>query len=252
MNSGKRVLAAITATLLCTAGFADDSPYMFEIPVERVAGDSAPLSGAVSAMIDVPDATHIGKSRRVAAVFAANQTMQSPPDPRHKIASFVVDYDEPEVQQLLLQLRATYGDKPTTSELTDFVFAHIEDKNYLRDFDLASRVAATGAGDCTEHAVLLTALARATGHSARIAVGVLLLEYEDDIGAYGHAWTEIYEGDSWQLADATKPQSEDIVIHPRYLPMITLDDEGPGYTLDFMRLQRLQPSKVSQIANVSH
>ncbi|MGB5410140.1 MAG: transglutaminase-like domain-containing protein [Woeseiaceae bacterium] len=252
MNSGKRVLAAITATLLCTAGFADDSPYMFEIPVERVAGDNAPLDGAVSAMIDVPDATHIGKSRRVAAVFAANQTMQSPPDPRHKIASFVVDYDEPEVQQLLLQLRATYGDKPTTSELTDFVFAHIEDKNYLRDFDLASRVAATGAGDCTEHAVLLTALARATGHSARIAVGVLLLEYEDDIGAYGHAWTEIYEGDSWQLADATKPQSEDIVIHPRYLPMITLDDEGPGYTLDFMRLQRLQPSKVSQIANVSH
>ena len=246
------MLAAIAAILLCTAALAEDSPYMFEIPVERVAGDNAPLSGAVSAMLDVPDPAHIGTSRQVAAVFGENKTMQSPPDSRHTAASFVVDYDEPAVEQLLLELRTQYGDRPTVSELTDFVFAHIEDKNYLRDFDLASRVAASGAGDCTEHAVLLTALARATGHSARIAIGVLLLEYEDDIGAYGHAWTEIYDGDSWQLADATKPQSEDIVIRPRYLPMITLDDEGPGYTLDFMRLQRLQPSKVSQIANASH
>ena len=252
MRSNKQRLAAIAAALLCTAALAEDSPYMFEIPVERAAAGSAPLSGAVSAMIEVPDPAHIGKNQRVAAVFAANQTMQTPPEPRHTTASFVVDYDEPAVEQLLLQLRARYGDKPTVSELTDFVFEHIEDKNYLRDFDLASRVAASGAGDCTEHAVLLTALARATGHTARIAIGVLLLEYEDDIGAYGHAWTEIYDGDSWQLADATKPQAEDIVIRPRYLPMITLDDEGPGYTLDFMRLQRLQPSKVSQIANVSH
>ena len=48
----------------------------------------------------------------------------------------------------------------------------------------------TMTGDCTEHAVLTTALARAAGLPARMAVGLIYVG-----GAFGyHAWSEIYVG----------------------------------------------------------
>jgi hypothetical protein len=51
------------------------------------------------------------------------------------------------------------------------------------------------AGDCNEHTVLFTALARAAGLPARITVGLV---YQD--GAfYYHAWPAVYAGRWWEL-----------------------------------------------------
>jgi transglutaminase-like putative cysteine protease len=51
-------------------------------------------------------------------------------------------------------------------------------------------------GDCNEHAVLFTALARAAGLPARIAAGVVYLN-----GAfYYHAWSEVWLG-QWVSMD---------------------------------------------------
>jgi Transglutaminase-like superfamily len=61
----------------------------------------------------------------------------------------------------------------------------------------AREVLAARRGDCNEHAVLLTALARAAGIPARLAAGVMYL----DGGFYYHAWTEVWLG-RWVSADA--------------------------------------------------
>lgn len=56
-------------------------------------------------------------------------------------------------------------------------------------------------GDCTEYAVLLTALARKYRFPARLAVGLV---YENTRASW-HMCVEIAEGGYWQLYDATLP-----------------------------------------------
>jgi transglutaminase-like putative cysteine protease len=55
------------------------------------------------------------------------------------------------------------------------------------------------AGDCTEHAALFTAFARATGLPARQALGLV----HDGDGFQFHAWAEAYVEDSWVPVDPT-------------------------------------------------
>lgn len=255
----------LAALLCCSAAVAAETPYLFVIPAERLAGESGPLSEAVMATLHVPDATQAtaiiaagGALQLVAAdddkvtvAFGASQTLAGAPDDRDLADTFVIDYGEAPVAKVVGDARGLFGERPTTTELTEFVYRHIKDKAYLGTFDLASKVAARRAGDCTEHAVLLTALARANGYPARVAIGVVLIETEDDIAAFGHAWSEIYDGSGWHLADATRPQHEEQVVGVRYLPFISLDDEGPGFALDLARLSQIQPARLSRITNAS-
>jgi len=65
----------------------------------------------------------------------------------------------------------------------------------------ARAVARTLRGDCNEHAVLLTAMARAAGIPARVVAGAMYAEQ----GFVYHAWTELWLG-RWITADATLGQ----------------------------------------------
>ncbi len=156
---------------------------------------------------------------------------------RYRTASFVIDFDEPAVRALRDELAARHGDSPSLDALRRFTGESIPRKSMDRGWDLASRVAHSGAGDCTEHAVLLTALARAVGRPARVAVGLLIARIDGEPRAFGHAWAEIHEGGHWVPVDAT-PIAEE-VQGPAYLPLSLLTDEGPGYALALGRgLQR--------------
>jgi transglutaminase-like putative cysteine protease len=80
----------------------------------------------------------------------------------------------------------------------------------------ARAVLAAGRGDCNEHAVLLTALARAAGIPARVVAGAV---YAND-GFYYHAWTELWLG-GWISADAVFDQIPTDATH------VKLMDGGP-------------------------
>ncbi len=56
-----------------------------------------------------------------------------------------------------------------------------------------------GGGDCTEHAALVTALARAAGLPARQAFGLV----QDGEGFQFHAWAEVHAEDRWVPVDPT-------------------------------------------------
>jgi hypothetical protein len=67
-------------------------------------------------------------------------------------------------------------------------------------------------GDCNEHAVLFTALARASGLPARVAAGVVYLE-----GAfYYHAWSEVWLG-QWVSVDPALGQFPADATHVKFL-----------------------------------
>lgn len=77
----------------------------------------------------------------------------------------------------------------------------ITKRDYTQAFATAAEVAQTGAGDCTEHAVLLAALARARGIASRVAIGLVYMPSHQAFGY--HMWDEVYIGDRWIPVDAT-------------------------------------------------
>ncbi len=78
------------------------------------------------------------------------------------------------------------------------------EKVYGASHDRASDVLAAGRGDCTEHSVLLVALARALGIPARGVHGLVYARYDDGKDAlYWHAWVEVRSAGEWIAMDPT-------------------------------------------------
>ena len=84
-------------------------------------------------------------------------------------------------------------------QLERFVHGYLRSKNFSTAFASALEVLETREGDCTEHAVLLAALARALGIPARVAIGLVYHEGK----FYYHMWNELYLLDRWIAFDAT-------------------------------------------------
>ncbi len=260
-----RILAAllVAAGLLCApdARADADSPYLATIAIERAPGASRPLSEPLVSTLHVADA-----SRSAAAItpvdglevlsridgelrirFAARPTVADGDPGDFLDSTWVVDFDEPAVRELTGALAPDGETAPTIGQLERFVFEHIADKTYSRSFDLASQVALSGKGDCTEHAVLLAAVARAQNYPARVVFGNLVVETPSALHAFGHAWTEIHDGDRWQIRDATLPGDAPGAAAVRYIPLGALRDEGPGYALAMFEVISAMPSRISGV-----
>lgn len=258
------LVAALVAVVLLPGVVAADgrTPYIATIAIERAPGTSGALGDDVLATLHVRNAqqtvralTHVdglevvaSDARTVRVRYRERPTFSGSPDEELQQSSWVVDYDDASVRALLAQLSQD-DTPPNPASLERFVFEHVTNKSYSRGFDLASRVAATGEGDCTEHAVLLAALARAAGYSARVVFGNLVLEHDEDLSAFGHAWVEIHDGDGWQIHDATMPAAGPDAQRSRYLPLGALADEGPAYVLSLIETMSAMPTKISGVGS---
>ena len=101
-------------------------------------------------------------------------------------------------------------------KLRRFVFDYIEKKSLDVGFATASEVARTKQGDCSEHAVLLAAMLRASGIGSRVASGLIFVpefEGQKNVFVY-HMWTQAYlesPGSGslcWVDVDATLPNDK--------------------------------------------
>lgn len=167
---------------------------------------------------------------------------RSAPTAAQRKASFFVDADQPAVQALRGEIERTYGASPTVDDLAAFVDGWISAKGWGRLLDPASVVASRREGDCTEHAVLLAAVARLFGRPSRVVFGVAVVELDGTVLALGHAWTEIHDGGRWVEADAAA-RAAPARVHR--LPLGALADEGPSYGAGVTRL--LTPGNVKAI-----
>jgi hypothetical protein len=146
---------------------------------------------------------------------------------QERSCSFVLDCDDAAVLPLVAELRRERP-SPEAMDVTAFVARHIEHKHLARGFDIASVVARTREGDCTEHAVLTAALLRGVGIPSHVVTGLVLFQIDGKTQAFGHAWTEYYDGQHWQLTDATTVgQATEHVV---YLPIGVMRSEGPGFS----------------------
>ncbi len=75
-------------------------------------------------------------------------------------------------------------------------------KDVNRNSNTALEVLERKAGDCTEHALLFNALARAAGIPSREVTGLMYTQSPQPL-FYWHVWNEIYDGKRWVSVDPT-------------------------------------------------
>jgi len=99
--------------------------------------------------------------------------------------------------------KATHGatsldDK--VAALVRFVDTTVMEKDLTRAYAPATETLESGAGDCTEHSVLFSALAKASGIPTRLVDGVVVAD-----GRIGyHEWVEVFiAGEGWRPVDPT-------------------------------------------------
>lgn len=119
-----------------------------------------------------------------------------------------IDSDYPEIQKLSKKVVGKEkGVYAASVEIAKFVKGYIRSE-YGASHDKASDVLHSKKGDCTEHAVLFAALARAAGIPTREVHGLVYTETGDGVPAlYWHAWDEVYSGGEWIAVDPTFGQA---------------------------------------------
>ncbi|MEM7099647.1 MAG: transglutaminase domain-containing protein [Pseudomonadota bacterium] len=230
--------------------------YLYQI---EVAGEVAPTqaSGPLNLNVSVGDVAplvqnlemttvkfRVRADKKLAIVLDGKDHFESDLEGGFVRNSWVVDYEESPVQVVLEELwqeRTLQQLNPVA--ITRFTYDTIVDKNYRNGFNIASQVARTKEGDCTEHAVLNAALLRANDYRARIVLGVLLEVSGGQLKAYGHAWNEVHFDGAWRLLDATRGHPDG---HRRlfYLPLRILTNEGPGYAKGLMDFIQVRPDRL--------
>ena len=132
---------------------------------------------------------------------AADDKPIAPADAEFTSANNVLQIDDPKI---VAMAREAKGSETSPAKipvaLERYVHRVMTNKNFTQAFATAAEVAESREGDCTEHAVLLAALARACGIPSRVAIGLV---YVASAGGFGyHMWTEMYLGGQWVPFDA--------------------------------------------------
>lgn len=138
----------------------------------------------------------------VAPPPAAAGSAVAPPDAKYLAATTMARSDDPEIVKLAAAAPADAAPAEVAVALEQTVHKWLTRKNMSSSLASASEVVRSKEGDCTEHAVLLTALLRARRIPARVVVGLV---YWDQFTAFaGHAWTEAWLDGRWIPLDATQ------------------------------------------------
>ncbi|HVS14089.1 MAG TPA: transglutaminase-like domain-containing protein [Thermoanaerobaculia bacterium] len=105
-------------------------------------------------------------------------------------------------------------DRERARAIHDWVHQEIA-KEPVLSIPSALEVLASRRGDCNEHTVLYTALARAAGVPTRIAIGLV---WSDELaGFYYHAWPEVFLDGRWHWTDPTLGQPTADATHLKLL-----------------------------------
>ena len=167
---------------------------------DAVSGDAV-SSDAVSsdAVRSDADGSDTGRDE---ADSSDDAVTDDPPQDEHLAANSFIESDDPELQAMARRAVAGIDDPWRAAvALERLVHESIEEKNFSQVFATAAETARSGEGDCTEHAVLLAALARAVGLPSRVAIGLVYVQGVQSF-VY-HMWTEVFVDGRWYPLDAT-------------------------------------------------
>ncbi len=181
---------------------------VFELSVDEGELPTIPVGGAQTVE---PSATNPQRTRLTIDVNARPPAEVDANAYLH--ASELVSCDDEQVVELARRAtRSSPGDDMRRAEaIRVFVGRYIRRKSLGIGLASAAQVARDREGDCTEHAVLATAMLRAQGIPARIATGLVLVdEFAGQKSIFGyHMWSQALINGAWVDFDATLPHRFD-------------------------------------------
>ncbi len=170
--------------------------------VELDGKDPAELFPASATQQVTSKGPHTAEILVLAPDLAAKTPSGAKPTPQETSPSGMVQSDDPTIAAMAREARGSSKDPLTVARsLEKFVYDKVATKDFSQAFSSALEVARSKQGDCTEHAVLLAALARASGLPSRVAIGLVYVEQKQGFGY--HMWTEVYIDGRWLPLDAT-------------------------------------------------
>ena len=124
------------------------------------------------------------------------------PDKRFTDRSHWIDIKDDNVRRMAVIAGGAVSEhREKCSRLTKYVHSHMRLAAFSTSLLPAGEIAKSKQGDCTEYAVLLTALMRSQGVPARVAVGFGYVQYPPSYAP--HMWTEAWIDGQWIPFDAT-------------------------------------------------
>ena len=130
---------------------------------------------------------------------------QPPPNDADRKPNLWVQSDAPAIRELAAMAVGNAGsDQEKMRRMRVFVSNYITEHGLDVGYASALEVVGSHQGDCTEYAILLTALARAQGIPARMVTGMVYADrYAGSSRVFlPHAWTQAWVGGRWQSYDA--------------------------------------------------
>lgn len=117
-------------------------------------------------------------------------------------ATPAIQSDSPEIKDFSERTVGRETNPIKKAELLQSAVFELIDKDVNRNSNTALEVLERKAGDCTEHALLFNALARAAGIPSREVTGLMYTQAPSP-QFYWHVWNEIYDGERWISVDPT-------------------------------------------------
>lgn len=129
-------------------------------------------------------------------------TIQHPELQTFLSATTFIEADHPDIRAKAAEiLDGENNSWRAAKKLCKWVYKSINEKNLSGGFSSSLKTLESRSGDCTEHTVLLIAMARSVGIPARICSGLV---FSGD-AFYYHFWPEVYVG-TWVQMDPTLGQ----------------------------------------------
>ncbi len=140
--------------------------------------------------------------RPMPLISGPRQSSESPPTAADVQPNAWIQCDDATIVNLAESVALDEVDSWKVAQaLERLVHDRMRSHNFNTAMASAAEVAQSLEGDCTEHAVLLTALLRAREIPSRVAVGLV---HTETLGGFGfHMWSEAYIHGTWIPLDAT-------------------------------------------------
>ena len=251
-----RVFFVLSLLFFIAKAYSDSDLFLSSIPVKPGVSEILPQSENIHMELESFDTEKmqevlskieglsIKKSpeNRLNIILPRQQTLSSRLSAQHSDASFVIDLEEESTKHFLAGFNINNSRDGILREVVKYASSYIDQPTYIHSFNIASKVAEDRSGDCTEYAVLTTALARSQGIPARVVIGTVIFEAANSVKAGGHAWTEVWYENKWQILDAAMFGFEERSIF--YLPTAELENEGPGYAFSLYHAIQALPASI--------
>ena len=143
--------------------------------------------------------------------FAGPATLADEERRQALAADSFVQSDDPDIQEQAARLTTDLPPPEAARAITNWVYEKVR-KTPTLSVPSAREVLEQMAGDCNEHTVLFTALARASGIPTRMCTGLAFSAGQ----FYYHAWPEVWVG-RWLAVDPTFGQFPADPLHLRLL-----------------------------------